>query len=110
MLVEDTLRSSTQYLTAVRREETAEHRAKTFHGLVLRGKLRTAVRWITEQEKGGVLQPEVHCTKTGDRVLEVLHAKHLDAQPPSAACLDAYPGPPPDIDGNYRVITVISWG
>ena len=32
MLVEDTLRSSTQYLTAVRREETAEHRAKTFHG------------------------------------------------------------------------------
>ena len=44
MLVEDTLRSSTQYLTAVRREESAEHRAKTFHGLVLRGKLRTAVR------------------------------------------------------------------
>ena len=50
MLVEDTLRSSTQYLTAVRREETAEHRAKTFHGLVLRGKLRTAVRWMTERE------------------------------------------------------------
>ena len=36
MLVEDTLRSSTQYLTTVRREETTEHRAKTFHGLVLR--------------------------------------------------------------------------
>ena len=29
MLVEDTLRSSNQYLTAVRREETAEHCAKT---------------------------------------------------------------------------------
>ena len=57
-LVEDTLRSSTHYITAVRREETAEHRAKTFHGLVLRGKLRTAARWITEREKGGVLQPE----------------------------------------------------
>ena len=42
MLVEDMLRSSTQYLTAVRQEETAEHRAKTFHGLVFRGKLRTA--------------------------------------------------------------------
>ena len=60
MLVEDTLSSSTHYLTAVRREETAEHRAKTFHGLVLRGKIRTAVRWITEREKGGVLQPEGH--------------------------------------------------
>ena len=49
MLVEDTLRSSTQYLAAVCRKETAEHRAKTFHGLVLRGKLWTAVRWITER-------------------------------------------------------------
>ena len=65
MLVEDTLRSSTQYLTAVRWEETAEHRAKTFHGLVLRGELRKAVRWITEIEKGGVLQPDDHCTKMG---------------------------------------------
>ena len=58
ILVEDLLRSCTQYLTAVRREETAEHRAKTYHSLVLRGKLRTAVRWIAEREKEGVLQPE----------------------------------------------------
>ena len=82
MMVEDTLRSSTQYLTAVRREESAEQRAKTFHGLVLRGKLRTAVRWITERETGGVLQPEGLCTKTGDHVVEVLHTKHPDARPP----------------------------
>ena len=58
MLVEDTLRSCTQYLTAVRQEETAEHRAKTYHSLVLLGKLRTAVSWITEREKGGVIIPE----------------------------------------------------
>ena len=81
----------------VNREETAEHRAKTFHGLVLRGKLRTAVRWIMEREKRGVIQPEGHCTKTGDRVLEVLHAKHPDARPLSAACLDVYPGTPPEM-------------
>ena len=65
MLVEDTMRSSTQYLTAVRREETAEHRAKTFYGLVLYVKIWTAVRWITEREKGGVLLPEEKCTMTG---------------------------------------------
>ena len=53
MPVEDTLRYCTQYLTVVRREETAEHRAKTYHSLVLRGKLQTTVRWITEREKGG---------------------------------------------------------
>ena len=44
-----------------------------------------------------MLQPEGRCTKTGDRVVEVLHAKHPDARPPSAASLDAYPGPPPEM-------------
>ena len=43
------------------------------------------------------MQPEGLCTKTGDRVLEVLHAKHPEARPLSAACLDAYPGPPPEM-------------
>ena len=49
MLVEDMLRSCTWYLAAVRQEGTADHRAKTFHSLVLRRKLRTTVRWITER-------------------------------------------------------------
>ena len=69
MLMEETLRTCTQYLTSAYREETEEHRAKTYHSLVLRGKLRTAVRWITEQESGDVLQLEYHCTKTGYRVM-----------------------------------------
>ena len=51
---------------------TAEHRAQTYHSLVLRGKLRTAVRWITKRDTGRVLQPGDRCTKTGDRVMEVL--------------------------------------
>ena len=85
MLVEDTLRSCKQYLTIIHREETVEHRAKTYHSLVLRGKLRTAVRWITEWEKGGVLLPEDNCTKTVELVMEVLRTKHPDACPPSAA-------------------------
>ena len=44
MLVEDTLRTCVEYLTVARREETAEHQAQTYHSLVIRGKLRTAVR------------------------------------------------------------------
>ena len=48
MLVEETLRTCMQYLTATRRDEYKEYWAKTFHSLVLRGKLRTAVRWIME--------------------------------------------------------------
>ena len=37
ILVEDTLCTSTQYLTINQREETAEHRAQTYHCLVLWG-------------------------------------------------------------------------
>ena len=35
MLVEETMRNCVQYLTAARREESEEHKAKTYHILVL---------------------------------------------------------------------------
>ena len=47
MLEEDMFQTCAEYLTTSRREDTAEHRAQTYHSLVLRGKLRTTVRWIT---------------------------------------------------------------
>ena len=95
--MEETLRTCTQYLTAVRREDYEEHRAKTYHSLVLQGKLRMAVRWITERDKGGVIQPTDLCNKTGDRVMGVLHTKHPDSRPPTAASLDTYPDRPPEL-------------
>ena len=97
MLVEDTLQACGEYITVAGREETAEHRAQTYHSLVLRGKLRMAVRWITKQETGGFLQPGDRCTKTGDQVMEVLRAKHLESRTPTAASLDSYPDRPPEI-------------
>ena len=51
--MEETLRTWAQYLTAIRRDESEEHRAKTFRILVIRGKLQTAVMCITERETGG---------------------------------------------------------
>ena len=65
-----------------------EHKSKTYHSLVLQGNLWTAVRWIMEQETKGVLQPAELFTKTGDRVMEVLHTKHRDACHPTAASMD----------------------
>ena len=47
--------------------------------------------------EGGVLLPEEKCTKTGERVMEVLRTKHPDARPPSVASLDAYPNNPPEM-------------
>ena len=89
MLVEDTLCTCAEYLTVARRKETAEHRAQAFHSLVIRGKLRMAVRWITELETGGVLETGDRCTKTGDRVMEVLRSKHPEARAQTAASLDS---------------------
>ena len=97
MLVGDTLRSCEDYLTDARREETADHQAQTYHSLVLRGKLRSAVQWITERETGEVHHPGKRCTKTGDRVLEVLRTKHPEARTPTAASLDSYTGHPPEL-------------
>ena len=91
------LRTCAQYLTAAHREESEEHRAQNFHSLVLQGKLRTAVRWITDRETGGVLQPAERYTNTGERVMEVLHTKHLEALPPTVASLDLYPDCPLEI-------------
>ena len=44
-----------QYLSAACKEESEEHMYKTYHRLVLQGKLQMTVWWITRQEKGGVL-------------------------------------------------------
>ena len=89
MMMEDTLQMCAEYLTVAWKEETAEHREQTYKILVLRGKLRTAVRWITERETGGVLQPGDRCTKTGEQMMEVLHAKHPEDQIPTAESLDS---------------------
>ena len=97
MLVEDTLRTCAQYLTAACREESKDHRAKTLHRLVLQGKLQRAVRCIREQDTGGVLQSAELCTKTRKRVLEVLRTKQPDEHSPTAASLDTYPDRPPNL-------------
>ena len=50
-----------------------------------------------EQETGVLLQTEEMCTKTGERVMEVMHTKHMDTLTSSTATLDTYPDRPLDI-------------
>jgi hypothetical protein len=62
----------------------AESVARSYNSKVLGGRLRTAVRSLTQRGQGGVLQPDDTCSKTGKPVLEVLRGKHpamRDPQP-----------------------------
>ena len=96
MLMEDTLCTCAQYLTAAHREESKEHRSQNFHSLVLQGKLQKAVWWITERDMGGVLKPARSCTNMGERVMKVLCTKHPEACPPTVSSLDSYQDCPPE--------------
>ena len=44
-----------------------------------------------------MLQPGGGCEKMGDRVLEVLRAKHQEVWTPNAASLTSYTGCPPEL-------------
>ena len=98
MLVQSTVRTAESYLSLARGQETQEQRAKRFNDLVLAGKLRSAVRYITEREAGGVLMPDEVDGKSGDPVADVLRSKHPEARTPDAAELEAYDEVPDFVD------------
>ena len=89
ILAEDTARTSEQYLATNRGEDSLEHRAKIFHSLVIRGKIRSSVRWITNREKFGFFQPVVNYPKIVKPVLEVLRFNHPGTRPPMAGSFEA---------------------
>ena len=61
-----------QYLSSFCKYNSKDHHKKTFHCLVLRGKLYTVARCILELNNGGLMQPSDTCNKTGTYILGVL--------------------------------------
>ena len=51
---------------------TIKERAKIFSTLICRGKMRAAIRYASEREKGGILMPGDVNEMTGDLVSETL--------------------------------------
>ena len=49
--------------------------SKVFGSLMMKGKVRSAMRWLSERTKGGVLDP-MQEVKKGVTVLETLKSKH----------------------------------
>jgi hypothetical protein len=58
--------------------------------MVHSGKLRAAVRVVTDRDPGGLYAPDDICTKTGRWVLDVLRKKHPDAHIPEERAFDNY--------------------
>jgi hypothetical protein len=63
---------------------------RRFNSMVHSGKLRAAVRAVTDRDTGGLYAPDDICTKTGRRVLDVLREKHPDACIPEDCAFDSY--------------------
>ena len=67
----------------VRREKDDAAKARSYQARVVSGRLRSAVRGVTNRAAGGVLQPDDVCSKTGRPVLEVLQGKHPKMREPN---------------------------
>jgi hypothetical protein len=63
---------------------------RRFNSMVHSGKLRAAVRAVTDRNPGGLYAPDNIFTKTGRRVLDVLREKHPDACIPEENAFDHY--------------------
>ena len=65
-----------------------QHTYKVFSNLMLKGQVRSAVRWLTErQSKGGVLDPSSCVDNTQKTVFDILKEKHPE---PSQSCPQAF--------------------
>jgi hypothetical protein len=62
---------------------TEENRARSYNAKILSGRIRQAVRSVTNRDSGGILGPSDLCTKTGRPVIDVLCEKHPSLREPS---------------------------
>jgi hypothetical protein len=98
MLVEDTKREMQAALSTKQRGTTAAQQQSTYHHMFMQGKLRQAVRYLTDREKGIIMMPDENDDKTGDSVATVLESKHPDARVPNVSFLPTFPNTPDFMD------------
>ena len=75
-----------------------KERVKVFSRMICRGKIRAAIRYICEREKGGILMPGDTDEKTGDLIEETLSAKHPEVRDVDMANLPDFDSCPALID------------
>ncbi len=72
--------------------------ARKYHNMVLGGKVRAAVRLVTNRGTGGSYWPWDLDSKSGRPVIEVLREKHPASRVPSEEDFDAHAGAPNCLD------------
>ena len=106
MLVQDTVRTSKSLISRKKRGMSEEQVSKTYTRLVLQGKLRSAVRFVTERDQGGLLDGDDIDVKSGLPVHQVLESKHPDAMIPEIGALEHYDSVPEMLDLDVTCDTV----
>ena len=106
---------------ARRQEQECALTERIFHRLMIEGKVRSAVRWITERERGGLLKAtdvttakDSHGQNADMSVLEALRLKHPEPADPGvsqpAFLLNSAPPPMVDLDiTGGHIKTVARW-
>ena len=110
MLIQETVRTSLGLLSDIRQGQYEEQISKTFTRMVLQGKIRQAVRFVTERGLGGALKPDdVVPNKDGKNstVLEVLRSKHSESVETRENGLEEYPSVPEMVILDIAADTVV---
>jgi hypothetical protein len=79
----------------VRRQDEATSLARRYDAMVLGGKVRAAVRMVTNRGTGGPYRPNDLDSKSGRPVIDVLREKHPECVVPLEWDFDAYPDTAP---------------
>jgi hypothetical protein len=101
-LVDDTEAECSSRIGGTRPPADEASIARSFNGQVLSGRLRQAVRKLTDRGGGGVLLPDSVDSKSGQTVEAVLRSKHPDLrvpdlEDPDCSAFEPYPDLPDPI-------------
>jgi len=83
-LVSDTERECTSATSDPPSDIDINRAGRSFHTKLVRGRVRQAVRHLTNRASGGVIDPDGVCTKTGRPVIDVLRDEHPQLRMPDA--------------------------
>jgi hypothetical protein len=109
-LVETTERLMQAAMTNSQGGTTQEERLKKYNQLMLLGNPRAAVRYLTDREGGGVLEPHTPSGKDDQTVEEALKSKHPETRKPGEEVFHQYDNLPEllDLDLNEKTVEKVA--